>query len=328
MRGLAAELKNIIGREYSVSSTFMPGAGLQSITELAKSEIATLTKSETVIVCGGSNDACKNESQTGLNCLNNFSNLRNNTNIMIISIPQRHDLSSESCVSKGILAFNRKLHKLMKNKELVKVLDCNIPREGYTRHGQHHNPKGKAMLALQIMQELTKQSEVNTINPNPIPMAWMKSSSDPTSNGSAAGPTSKVLKEGEKPSTIPIPNECVLADIKEVIRQPISIVSAVSEDSGNESSNPNNRTSSSDPSPNGSAAGPSTKVLKEGEKPSTIPIPNECVLVDTKEVISQPTSVISVVSEDSGNESSNPHNRMSIRRKKIPLYRGNDFLWG
>ena len=102
---------------------------------------------------------------------------------MIISVPQRHDLSPESCVNKEILAFNRKLHKFMKNKELVKVLDCNIPREGYTSHGQHHNSKGKAMLALQIMQELTKQTEINIINPKPIPIAWLKSSSDLTPNG-------------------------------------------------------------------------------------------------------------------------------------------------
>jgi hypothetical protein len=103
-----------------------------------------------------------------------------------------------------------------------------------------------------------------------------------------------------------------------VIRQPISVVSAVSEDSGNESSNPNNRTLSSDPTPNGSAAGPTTKVPKEGEKPSTIPIPSECVLVDIKEVIRQSISVVSALSEDNGNGSSNPNNRMSIRRKKIP----------
>jgi len=148
IRGLAAELRNLMGREYSKSSTFMPGARLQSIVKLTKHEIDALTRSDTVIVCGGSNDACRNESQTGLNCLDNFSNSRTNTNIMIISVPQRHDLSPESCVNKEILAFNRKLHKFMKNKELVKVFDCNIPREGYTSHGQHHNSKGKAMLAL------------------------------------------------------------------------------------------------------------------------------------------------------------------------------------
>jgi len=65
IRGLAAELRKLMGREYSISSTFLPGARLQSITKLAKCEIDTLTRSDTVIVCGGSNDACRNESQTG-----------------------------------------------------------------------------------------------------------------------------------------------------------------------------------------------------------------------------------------------------------------------
>jgi hypothetical protein len=306
----------------------MPGARLQSITKLAKSEIAALTRRDTVIICGGSNDACRNESQIGLNCLNNFSNQRTNTNIMIISIPQRHDLSSESCVNKEIRAFNRKLHKSMRNKQLIKVLDCNIPREGYTRHGQHHSTKGKAMLALQIVQELTKKTEDIIINPIPIPMAWMKLSADPTPNGSAAGTTTKVLKEGEKPSTIPIHSECVSVDIKEVTKQPIRVISAISEDSVNEFSNPNNKTISSVPTPNESAAGHTTKILKEGEKPSTIPIPCECELVDTKEVLRQPISVVIAVGEDNGNESSNSNNRMSTRRKKIPPTRGDDFLWG
>ena len=35
----------------------------------------------------------------------------------------------------------------------------------------------------QIMQELTKQTEINIINPKPIPIAWLKSSSDLTPNG-------------------------------------------------------------------------------------------------------------------------------------------------
>jgi hypothetical protein len=35
-RGLAAELRTLIGSEYAISSTFMPGAGLQNITKLAE----------------------------------------------------------------------------------------------------------------------------------------------------------------------------------------------------------------------------------------------------------------------------------------------------
>jgi hypothetical protein len=53
----------------------MPGAGLQNITNLAKSEVTTLTKSDMAIVCGGSNDVNRNESQVGLNSLKNFVNL-------------------------------------------------------------------------------------------------------------------------------------------------------------------------------------------------------------------------------------------------------------
>ena len=58
---------------------------------------------------------------------------------------------------------------------------------------------------------------------------------------------------------------------------------------------------------------------------STSPIPSECVSVYRKKVLRQS---ISVVSEDSLNDSSERNNRMSIRRKKIPFTRGNDFLWG
>ena len=69
-RGLTSELKNYLGHEYSISSTFMPGAaGLQNITNLAKSEITTLTNSDAVIVCGGSNGVNRGRSQAGLHSL-------------------------------------------------------------------------------------------------------------------------------------------------------------------------------------------------------------------------------------------------------------------
>ena len=123
VRGLAAELRTLIGSEYSISTTFMPGAGLQSITKLVQRQIETHTKSDTVIIYGGSNDVYRNESQLGLTNLNTFAKLRTNTKVMIVTAPPIHDLSPESCVNKEITAFNRKLHKIKRNKELVKVVD-------------------------------------------------------------------------------------------------------------------------------------------------------------------------------------------------------------
>jgi hypothetical protein len=101
-------------------------------------------------------------------------------------------------------------------------------------------------------------------------MVWTKSSPDPTPNGSATGPTSKVQ------------SECIWVNIKEVIRQPINDVNAVSEDSGKESNTPYDGASSSDPTPYGSALELTSKAVKEGEKPSIIPLSCECVLVDSR----------------------------------------------
>ena len=162
---------------------------------------------------------------------------------------------------------------------------------------------------------------------NDAPTAWMQSSSDPTPNGNAPGTTTELLKDEEKSSTIPIPSECVLVDIKEGMRQPISAISVINADSVNKSNNLNNRVSSSDPTSKGNVIGPTTKALKEEKKPSTIPISSEDVLFDIK-VTRQPTNIVNTINEDNGNGSSNPNNKMSSRRKKIPPARGDDFLWG
>jgi hypothetical protein len=129
-----------------------------------------------VIVCRDSNDVSRNESQVGLSSLKNFVNVRTNTKILILTLPQRHDLTHDSCVNKEIHSFNRKLHKIMKNKEMVKILDYNITREGFTHHGQHLNSTGKSKLAQLIAQNLTKSSTNNSTDS--IPMKWKTSTSD------------------------------------------------------------------------------------------------------------------------------------------------------
>ena len=59
---------------------------------------------------------------------------------------------------------------------MVKILDCEITREGYTRHGQHLNATGKTKLAQLTVQNLTKPSKNKNINP--IPLEWKMSTID------------------------------------------------------------------------------------------------------------------------------------------------------
>jgi len=68
----------------------------------------------------------------------------------------------------------------MKNKEMVKILDYDIAREGFTRHGQHLNSSGKSKVALLIAQYLTKSKSSNI---DPIPLKWKTTTSDFTPIG-------------------------------------------------------------------------------------------------------------------------------------------------
>jgi hypothetical protein len=87
MHGCASELGKYLGPDYQVSGTFTPGSRLQNITKLARNEIAGFSKEDIVIIWGGSNDVNRNESMKGLMHLNEFLDYRNNTNIMIVTIP-------------------------------------------------------------------------------------------------------------------------------------------------------------------------------------------------------------------------------------------------
>jgi hypothetical protein len=67
----------------------MPGATLENITNLADKEVSALGKSDTAIVMGGADDVSKH---IGLMQLGKFVNSRQNTNVMTVTAPHRHDL--------------------------------------------------------------------------------------------------------------------------------------------------------------------------------------------------------------------------------------------
>jgi len=75
----------------------------------------------------------------GLKYLNEFVNQRNNTNVMIVTAPHRHDLLLTSYINNEAQIFNRKLHKIMKNKDKVRILDHETTREYFTEQGLHLN---------------------------------------------------------------------------------------------------------------------------------------------------------------------------------------------
>jgi ferredoxin-fold anticodon binding domain-containing protein len=123
--------------------------------KLARNEIASFTNKDLAIIRGGPNDSNRNESMKGLKNLNEFVNLRNNTNFMVVTIPHRHDLLDTSCVNTEVQNFNAKLHKIMRNKNKVRIPEHKTTREDFTQHGLHLNATGKNKLAKLMLQNIS-----------------------------------------------------------------------------------------------------------------------------------------------------------------------------
>jgi hypothetical protein len=119
-----------------------------------------------VVLWGGSNDIVKNNSTVGMRHLLDFVINATHTNVIVMSAPHRHDLLSDSCVSKEIEKLNKKLRLRLGKLGRVEMMDVVNDRNFYTRHGQHLNTEGKETMAEKITSTiecvLNKQVEPNT----------------------------------------------------------------------------------------------------------------------------------------------------------------------
>jgi hypothetical protein len=78
---------------------------------------------------------------------------------VIVTISHRHDLLATSCINKEVQNFNKKLHKIMKNKDNVRILDHEPTRGDFTQYGLHLNANGKTKVAKLIYQNISLLSE-------------------------------------------------------------------------------------------------------------------------------------------------------------------------
>jgi hypothetical protein len=137
---------------------------------LLSQEINLLTRKDTVILWGGSNDIAKNEAVSGLGSLRKFVNNKKNTDIVLITAPHRYDLMEFSCVNEEIKIFNRKMHKIMKLKNNVKILDTNVDRSCYTKPGLHLNRIGKERVMERILNQI--KTPINKNKQKVIAQYW------------------------------------------------------------------------------------------------------------------------------------------------------------
>ena len=172
-RGLAPEVKSHMSTDTDVCGIIKPGARLNVITNTEPKEIKDMSQHDAVVVWGGSNDISCNNSSEGLKNLKVLAESRINTNIVIVSAPKRHDLQDSSCVNKEVIVFNRKLKKVMKPYNHVKIIDVDVDRQHFTRHGLHLNGRGKEEMGKKIGEVLRDVIRQNRNITDKIVLPWV-----------------------------------------------------------------------------------------------------------------------------------------------------------
>jgi len=104
-----------------------------------KSEIRNLSKSDVVVLCGGTLGVARNNIREGLSSVLQLVKSSEHTNVIIMDAPHRLDLGASSCVNKEVNAFNRNLNKIIKPYDHTRQLNLNMQRQHFSKPGMHMN---------------------------------------------------------------------------------------------------------------------------------------------------------------------------------------------
>lgn len=137
-----------------VQGLIKPGANIEEIVSFSSKNIGNFTKKDIVVLCGGTQDVGKNETNKGIHKLKHFIDSHSHTNFIVLGVPHRHDLDLNSCVNNEVKVFNRKLKKRLKLCTNTQIVDIDSSRDLYTRHGLHLNSKGKEQTVKEIVKTI------------------------------------------------------------------------------------------------------------------------------------------------------------------------------
>jgi hypothetical protein len=137
-KGCATNVKSYLSDNFKVQGFVKPGTCSDKLTMTAANVIKNLTKNDFLIFWSGANDVAKNNTMKVFRYLVDFEKNNSHTNVILASVPHRHDLMSSSCVNE-VKVFNRKLMKISNIFGHVSIMEVDPNREYYTKHDLHLN---------------------------------------------------------------------------------------------------------------------------------------------------------------------------------------------
>jgi len=167
-------LRKSTNTKFEVYSWIKPGATTKEIVNTLGNDLKCLGTQNVIVVNGGSNDIGSKRNQTHKVLIHMAQFIQENThcNIIFVNIPPRHDIGNNSITNLEIHPANMKLNKIAKAYNNVTIVDSNLHRKYFTRHGLHLNKYGKNWLSKQIATQIHRLIENDSKDTTMIPLKW------------------------------------------------------------------------------------------------------------------------------------------------------------
>ena len=166
MRGCAQEVQRNLGHDFEVHGIVEPGAESEIIVNRSTKITGKFTKKD--VVWGGTRDVGRNKMLKRFHQIKNLVKNPNQTNVIVMSVPRRHDLEPKWRVNGEVKVYNRKLKKTFKGIWNTCVIEVDSNTDLFTRHGLHINSKGKEQIAKKIVKMI--KAMLNKKKSDPIMM--------------------------------------------------------------------------------------------------------------------------------------------------------------
>ena len=114
IRGYVHNLKPLLRENYELYSVIKPGATTNELKETTTEEINRLTCNYVILINYSINDYETNNFSITLQNIIDFIQRNNQTNIILMNLPYRYDLSNSIAVNRVITTLNGKLQKTLK----------------------------------------------------------------------------------------------------------------------------------------------------------------------------------------------------------------------
>lgn len=160
-RSLAQKIRENT-KEVNVTGMCKPNAKLRSVLPCVNNQ--KQSKNECIVVIGGTNDVSNEEGHrihdTLIETIANYKH-----NILIVTLPHRHDLPTHHPNNEEILFVNSKICQLNDQENNISILNIDtFKRSLFTKHGLHLNSQGKRHLSSLIISSI-KKMQVNGDKP-------------------------------------------------------------------------------------------------------------------------------------------------------------------